>query len=102
MVDADRMAANLAMTDGLIMAEAVVVALAASVGRRRARQLVDDASRRSLDERTSFRDELLASAEVVDALGEDGIDRALDPANYLGSAAALVDRALAAWKETDL
>jgi 3-carboxy-cis,cis-muconate cycloisomerase len=43
-----------------------------------------------------FRDVLLEVPAVADSLGSDALDRALDPAGYLGVADALIDRALAA------
>ncbi len=100
-VDADRMAANLQLTGGLLSAEAVVGALAPRLGRRRARELVEAAARRAVEQATPFRDELLRSTEVAAALDAGSIDRLLDPVGYLGSSDALIDRALAAWKETE-
>jgi hypothetical protein len=43
---------------------------------------------------------LLENPDVEGALGPDGIDRALDPACYLGVARELIDRALAAHRRS--
>ena len=43
-----------------------------------------------------LRNTLLAAPELAQRLGPAGIDRALDPRRYLGSATALIGRALAA------
>jgi 3-carboxy-cis,cis-muconate cycloisomerase len=98
-VRADRMRENLDATGGALMAESAVTALAPKVGGRRARELVDAAAGRALDGAGTFRDELIADEEVSAELSEDEIDRALDPAGYLGSADAFIDRALSRYRE---
>jgi 3-carboxy-cis,cis-muconate cycloisomerase len=94
--DPERMRANLALTGGLLMTEAVVTALTPSLGGGAARQLVEDAARRSLAEGRAVRDVLLELPHVRDQLGVEGLDGALAPDRYLGAAGELVDRALAA------
>jgi 3-carboxy-cis,cis-muconate cycloisomerase len=91
-VDPGRARENLDRTGGLLMAESVVTALTASLGRQAAHDLVGDAARSG----RPLRDALLERPEVVGALGAEGVDAALDPAGYLGVADALVERALAA------
>jgi 3-carboxy-cis,cis-muconate cycloisomerase len=95
-VDPDRMRANLDAAGGLPLAEAAVTALAGRLGPARARALVDQAARAATDGGRPLREELLEAPEVAAALGPAGVDRALDPGRYLGSAQALIDRALAA------
>jgi 3-carboxy-cis,cis-muconate cycloisomerase len=95
-VDADRMRVNLDATGGLLMTESVVTALTPSLGRTKAQALVEDAALQALDKRRPVRDVLVAAPGVTDAIGEDGLDRALAPEAYLGAAGELVDRALAA------
>jgi adenylosuccinate lyase len=89
------MRANLDATGGLVMAEAAVAALAGPLGPGRARKLVDEAARRATATGRPLRDTLLEAPEVADRLGADGVEGALDPARYLGSTQALIDRALA-------
>jgi 3-carboxy-cis,cis-muconate cycloisomerase len=92
----DRMRQNLERTGGLIMAEAVTTALVdAGLGREEAHGLVGEAARGQ----SAFRDALMDEPRIAGALGAEGVERALDPAAYLGSAGAFVDRALARWKE---
>ena len=93
-VDTARMRANLDTTRGLLMAEHVVVRLG---GTPLARALVDAACVRATDEGTALREVLLADPRVDLTPGE--VDAALDPAGYLGSAGAFVDRALRAHVE---
>jgi 3-carboxy-cis,cis-muconate cycloisomerase len=94
--DPERMRANLDLTGGLLMTESVVTALTPSLGRVRAQELVEDAARRSLEDRRPVRDLLAELPEVADGIGEDGLDTALAPESYLGAAGALVDLALKA------
>jgi 3-carboxy-cis,cis-muconate cycloisomerase len=94
----DRMRENLDAAGGLIMAESVVAALGERLGRARARELVDAASERALDSGTPLRDQLIGDQAVNGELSEEEIDRALDPAGYLGSAGVFVDRALSRYE----
>jgi 3-carboxy-cis,cis-muconate cycloisomerase len=96
--DPARMRANLDATGGLLMAEHVMLTLAAHVGRPAAMDAVKAASARAADGGGRLRDELLASGDVTAHLSADAIDAALDPAGYLGSAEAFVDRALDAYR----
>lgn len=91
----DRMRENLEATGGALMAESVVMTLSGRVGQQRARKLVDAAAGQALDSRSPFRDVLVGDEEVRGELSEEEIDRALDPAAYLGSSDAFIDRALA-------
>ena len=89
-IDTGRLAANLELTHGLILAEAAVTRLTAALGRKAAQAIVEAASRKALKERRPLRDflgEQLTAAEL---------DQLFNPAHYLGEANALIDRALAA------
>jgi 3-carboxy-cis,cis-muconate cycloisomerase len=94
-VDAGKMRSDMDLTGGLVMSESVAGALASSVGRSAAQELVEKAARRSVQSGREFREVLLEMPEVADGLGASGLDAALDPAAYLGVTAALIDRALA-------
>jgi 3-carboxy-cis,cis-muconate cycloisomerase len=91
----DRMRSNLELTGGLLMTEAVSTALADRLGRAEAKKVVAAAAQRAATGERPLRDQLIESVD----LSADEIDRALDPANYLGSASAFVDRALKAHEE---
>jgi 3-carboxy-cis,cis-muconate cycloisomerase len=94
-VHEERMGENLDATGGLLMAESVSTAIAnAGMGRLEAHELVGEASKRAVEGGRSLRDELLDDEQVTERLSEDEIDRALDPAAYLGAAGEFVDRAL--------
>ena len=100
-VHADRMRANLDLTHGLLMSESVAVALAESLGRPRAQELVEAAARRAAREQRDLRHVLLDMPEVTGAMGPDEFDRALAPENYLGATSQLIDRALAAHRDRE-
>lgn len=90
----DRMKENLASTGGLLLAESVSMLLAEKVGRVQAHTLVESLCRRSLSEGRPLRDVLFEDDVVAKELSEAEIDRALDPAGYLGSAEVFVQRAV--------
>jgi 3-carboxy-cis,cis-muconate cycloisomerase len=89
-VHADRMTANLELTAGLLMTEAVATA----IGRPDAKTVVGEVALGAAESGQPLREALIADSRIE--LSEDEIDRALDPAAYLGSAEAFVDRALEA------
>src|SRR5215813_3426048 len=93
-VDAGRMAKNLAMTHGLIVAEAVMMGLAPHTGRNEAHDLVYDACRAALETDRPLLDVLLETPAVAGPLGVEKLRALTDPANYLGAAPAMVDRML--------
>ncbi len=95
-VDTARMRANLDATRGQILAEAVQMALAPQIGRGAAHDLVGEIAKAAGREGTSLRDALGADARVTRWLDAAALDRLMDPARYLGTAGAFVDRALAA------
>lgn len=93
-VNPANMARNLGHSRGLIVAEAVMMALAPHTGRAAAHDVVYAGCRRSVDEGISLCEALCAMPEVAGPLGIDAIARLTDPANYLGEAPAMVDRVL--------
>ncbi len=97
-VDARRMRSNLDLTRGLLLAEHAMMALAPGAGRDRAHELVQTASKRAVAGGRTLAEELEADPEVRAHLGPEEIRAVLDPATYLGSADALVDRALSEYR----
>jgi 3-carboxy-cis,cis-muconate cycloisomerase len=93
-VDPARMAKNLAMTHGLIVAEAVMMGLAPHIGRNEAHHLVTDACRAAIESDRPLYDVLKERPEVAGPLGAEKLKALTDPANYLGAAQAMVDRML--------
>jgi 3-carboxy-cis,cis-muconate cycloisomerase len=90
-----RMRENLDLTNGLIVAEAVMMAAAPKLGRQRAHDVVYDACRKAIEGGGDLADILARVPEIADALGGvDAIRRHCDPANYLGLSGQMVDRVL--------
>ena len=98
-VDTSRMAANLAATKGLPLAEHVSSLLAGVLGGAQAHDLVAEAGARAVSAGLPLRDVLLAVPKLEERLSSAGItaeqiDSALEPSGYLGSAGAFVTAAL--------
>jgi 3-carboxy-cis,cis-muconate cycloisomerase len=95
-VDAARMRRNLDLTGGLIVAEAVMMGLAPQIGRGEAHHVVKHACDAALAEGIPLADALGREKAVAGRLDRAAIERLTDPAHYLGSADAFIDRVLAA------
>ena len=95
-VDEAAMARNLDSTKGLIVAEAVMMGLAPHIGRQEAHDVVYDACRVVNEKGGRLADALNAMPTVSSRLDPALIERLTDPANYLGAAPQMVDRAIAA------
>ena len=91
------MRANLDLTGGQIAAERIAVVLTERLGRTAARTLVRDASLDARSDRAARSAEELAGLDT--GLTREEIEAALEPTTYLGSAGALVDRALARYRD---
>jgi 3-carboxy-cis,cis-muconate cycloisomerase len=94
-VDSDKMRANLDATGGLIMAEAVSVALARKIGKQDAHKLVEEASKRAVKEKRHLRDVLSEDKRVTAQLPAAEIAKLFDPLGYTGVADAFIERLLA-------
>jgi 3-carboxy-cis,cis-muconate cycloisomerase len=94
-VDAERMRQNLEATGGLIMAEAVAAALTPTLGRAAAEEALKRACDRALAEGRTLSDTLRNDPVLRPYLSDVTLDRLMDPASYLGSAGAFVDRVAA-------
>lgn len=95
-VDTQRMRQNLDSTGGLIVAEAVMMGLAPALGRNEAHDVVYAACRIALEQKRTLADVLKANDDVTRLVSLAQIDAMCEPTNYLGCAAQMVDKALAA------
>jgi 3-carboxy-cis,cis-muconate cycloisomerase len=98
-VDAARMRLNLDATGGLIMAEAVTMALAENIGKSEAHHLVEAASKKAVTEKKDLRDVLLKDPKVSAHLSADKLTKLFEPMAYQGVSQAVIDRLLAALDE---
>jgi len=94
-VDAQRMRANLDATRGLVMAEAVSMALAEKLGKSEAHHIVEAASRKAIQTKQHLHDILSADARVIAHLDADKLKNLFDPMTYQGASQVLIDRLLA-------
>jgi len=95
-VDTQRMRQNLDSTGGLIVAEAVMMGLAPALGRNEAHDVVYAACRVALEQKRTLADVLKANEAVTRLVSIEQIEAMCEPTNYLGCAAQMVDKALAA------
>lgn len=83
-LDPRRMRANLDLGGGLIMAEAVMLKLGATIGRQHAHDVVYDAAQVAAVEGRRFGDLLAADPRVTAHLEKTAIEALLDPTAYTG------------------
>ena len=105
-VDTSRMAANLAATKGLPLAEHVSSLLAGVLGRAQAHDLVAEAGARATSAGLPLRDVLLAVPKLEERLSSAGItaeqiDSALEPSGYLGATDAFITAAIDAHEKPE-
>ena len=105
-VDTSRMAANLAATKGLPLAEHVSSLLAGVLGGAQAHDLVAEAGARATSAGLPLRDVLLAVPKLEERLSSAGItaeqiDSALEPSGYLGATDAFITAAIDAHEKPE-
>ena len=98
-VDPARMRANLDITRGLIVSEAVMMGLGPHLGRQRAHDLVYDICRKVIASGRPLLDLLAEDPEISPHMKREELARLVDPANYLGLSGEMVDRVLALHEE---
>lgn len=90
-VDPARMRANVDAQRGYALAETVMGALAARVGKPRAHQLVTRAARRGLDADVPLLDALAGDSAITEVLPIDELVELVAPERALGAVDALID-----------
>ncbi len=88
-LDPARMRRNLDLGGGLIMAEAVMLELGATMGRQHAHDIVYDAAQAAVVEGRAFADLLAADPRVAAHLDRAAIGRLLNPVAYTGLCAEM-------------
>jgi 3-carboxy-cis,cis-muconate cycloisomerase len=94
-VDVARMRANLDATGGLVMAEAVSMALAEKIGKSGAHHLIEAASKKAVAEKRHLREVLTQDSKITAELSAQRIAELFEPMGYQGASQALIDRLLA-------
>ena len=95
-VDATRMRANMDITQGLVMSEAVMMGLGPYLGREYAHDLVYDLCRDALAQNKPLIEILANTPEITQHVNREQLQAMCDPMNNLGQAGVMVDRVLAA------
>ncbi len=94
-VDVDRMRANLDASGGALLAEAVAMALAESIGKHEAHACIAAACRRAAAEERPLVDLLAEDPAVSRHLDHAELEKRLSPDNYLGVSRRFIERVLA-------
>ncbi|MBS0562202.1 MAG: hypothetical protein JSR21_19315 [Proteobacteria bacterium] len=98
-LDPGRMRRNLDLGGGLIMAEAVMLALGQAIGRQHAHDAVYDAAQDAFVRNENFADLLAADPRVSARLDAAAIRALLDPTAYTGECAQMARAAAARARE---
>jgi 3-carboxy-cis,cis-muconate cycloisomerase len=94
-VDAERMRANLDLTKGMVVSEAVMMKLGPHLGRQRAHDLVYDICRKVASTGEPLVELLAQEPEISRHLDRNRLEELCDPRRYLGLAGEMVDAVLA-------
>ncbi|MBI1202320.1 MAG: 3-carboxy-cis,cis-muconate cycloisomerase [Rhodopseudomonas sp.] len=94
-VNEKKMYDNIFITKGLIMSEAVMMALGDKMGRNFAHDHVYDICREVVKTGRPLIDLLAEDKEIAKYASRAELEKMIDPANYLGVAGEMVDRVLA-------
>lgn len=95
-IDLDRLRANLELSGGRIMAEAVSFALAEKIGGTEAQRLVQELSLRAAQEKRALKELLLGDLRVRTHLSNSEIEKLFIPLTYQGSAQLFLERLVVA------
>ena len=93
-VHADRMAGNIARMRGLALSERLMLRLAPTLGRGEAHALVERLVASCAHGSGTLHEAAAADAQVAGVLDGDSLALLFDPATYLGSTAAFIERTL--------
>ncbi|KUO09856.1 class-II fumarase/aspartase family protein [Streptomyces sp. DSM 15324] len=99
-VHPEKMLANLELTGGAVVTERLMVTLAPTLGKARAKQLLTAATAQAADDGRSLAELLSDHPDVAAEFDTDRLAELLDPARYTGAADALVERALRRYGDT--
>ena len=85
----EQMQRNLDRLGGLMLSEAVMLALAPTIGRQAAHDVIYKCSMEAIENKADFKKTLVAHPIVSKHLSGDEVEKLLDPAQYTGLAAYL-------------
>ena len=94
-VDETRMQKNMEITQGRMMSEAVMLALAKNgLGRQKAHELTRKLTIKSHNEQRQFKEVLAENITVKKLLNQNEIEKVMDPRNYLGTAPKQIEQVI--------
>lgn len=88
-IDEARMRENLALSEGLMGSESLMLELGERIGRHSAHEIVYELAQAAAVGKASFLELLLGCEQVRAHLGADRIRRLVDPSSYLGESVAI-------------
>jgi 3-carboxy-cis,cis-muconate cycloisomerase len=89
-----KMRQNLELTNGQIVAEAVMMHLGQFIGRQQAHDVVYEACAQALTENRSLYSVLAALPEITAVVTDETLRQILDPANYTGQTSRFIDNVI--------
>jgi adenylosuccinate lyase len=91
----ERMRKNMEITQGRMMSEAVMLALAKKgLGRQKAHELTRELAIKSHNEQRAFKQVLMENSTVNQLLNQTEIEKVMNPHNYLGTATKQIELAI--------
>jgi adenylosuccinate lyase len=94
-VDEKRMRKNMEITQGRMMSEAVMLALAKKgLGRQKAHELTRELAIKSHNEQRNFKRVLSENSAIKDLLSQKEIEEVIEPKNYLGTATKQIEQVI--------
>ena len=85
---------NLNQTNGLILAESVMMTIAPKLGRQIAHDLVYDCCRKSITDNVNLLEALMMDKNISKNFRREEIEFCLNPKNYLGAAPTMAEELL--------
>ena len=99
-INADRMLKNVESSNGLVMAEPLMMKLTEKgLGRQEAHEILRESSMNAIQNGTNLKDVLMVRKDVRNVLSEEEIVSIMDPASYTGNAKEIVDKMVFAAEE---
>ncbi|MFY0687772.1 MAG: adenylosuccinate lyase family protein [Cyclobacteriaceae bacterium] len=90
-VDEMRMAENLKLNGGLIMAEAIMMGLAPKLGKKTAHDVLYQAAAFAIENKVSLEEALNQNSQIDELLTNKELKALINPLNYLGSSQRMIE-----------
>ena len=100
-IHADNMRVNLEATGGFVLSEAVMLALAARIGKQSAHTLVYETAMNAHSEGRGFKEAILKNQQICAHLSTTEIEALFDYRQHTGQCGAMVDRVLVELRNND-